>query len=575
MLTRLLHACGLYLGPQEDLMPPQADNPDGFWEHLRFVALNDQLLNELGGAWDLPPPADEDFTSPRLDPLRMKARMLIEGFESATLWGWKDPRNSLTLPFWLQLLPGLKTIIMVRNPLEVAHSMRERNGTSYSFGLRLWEIYNRRLIDAANQHDWLVTHYDLFFQDAETELRRIAEFVGLPRAKIAAAAKLITKRRRHTHFTVDNLIDARVAPEVIDLYRSLIAETTLRKPKDNQQIADTGKAEFSNDAAELLPGAISRLNTFVPERLAQIEELYSQLLAQAERRHKAQVEELTAHLAQTEAQLQQKSVDLARSESCSDELRERLRKELKSVQRLCRLLEDAEQAAARLRSSARWQIANPVAAVKARLSPKKARRLLGYGHLEKLVLTYQQWRTAHPEIADIDEEIRALASGAVKAPARALAPREPPLPARSIVFPVYDEVEVSIIIPVFNQVRFTKRRKRFRESPGLSISAMKTIRVSSLPATAGPKKRAARTWFFSTTTRSCGRAGCGHYSTLSPSNRGRASSARNCSIPTVGCRRRGASSGAMPLAGTTESSMTRTSPNTITCVKWIIARPPR
>jgi len=456
MLTRLLHACGLYLGPQEELMPPQSDNPDGFWEHLRFVALNDQLLNELGGAWDLPPPADEDFTSPRLDPLRMKARMLIEGFESATLWGWKDPRNSLTLPFWLQLLPGLKTIIMVRNPLEVAHSMRERNGTSYSFGLRLWEIYNRRLIDAANQHDWLVTHYDLFFQDAETELRRIAEFVGLPRAKIAAAAKLITKRRRHTHFTVDNLIDARVAPEVIDLYRSLIAETTLRKPKDNQQIADTGKAEFSNDAAELLPGAISRLNTFVPERLAQIEELYSQLLAQAERRHKAQVEELTAHLAQTEAQLQQKSVDLARSESCSDELRERLRKELKSVQRLCRLLEDAEQAAARLRSSARWQIANPVAAVKARLSPKKARRLLGYGHLEKLVLTYQQWRTAHPEIADIDEEIRALASGAVKAPARALAPREPPLPARSIVFPVYDEVEVSIIIPVFNQVRFTQ-----------------------------------------------------------------------------------------------------------------------
>ena len=55
MLTRLLHACGLYLGPKEELMPAQADNPDGFWEHLGFVALNDELLNELGGAWDLPP----------------------------------------------------------------------------------------------------------------------------------------------------------------------------------------------------------------------------------------------------------------------------------------------------------------------------------------------------------------------------------------------------------------------------------------------------------------------------------------------------------------------------------------
>ena len=137
MLTRLLHACGLYLGGESDLMPPQADNPDGFWEHLGFVALNDELLHELGGAWDLPPKADESLTGARLDPLRLKARLLIERFDSAPAWGWKDPRNSLTLPFWQQLLPELKTLIMVRNPLEVAHSMRERNGTSYSFGLRL------------------------------------------------------------------------------------------------------------------------------------------------------------------------------------------------------------------------------------------------------------------------------------------------------------------------------------------------------------------------------------------------------------------------------------------------------
>jgi len=30
MLTRLLHACGLYLGEKSALMPAQADNPDGF-----------------------------------------------------------------------------------------------------------------------------------------------------------------------------------------------------------------------------------------------------------------------------------------------------------------------------------------------------------------------------------------------------------------------------------------------------------------------------------------------------------------------------------------------------------------
>src|SRR5580765_7553183 len=184
MLTRLLHACGLYLGEKSELMPSQADNPDGFWEHLGFVALNDELLNALGGAWDLPPTVDETLTRPELDPVRLKARLLIEGLDSARVWGWKDPRNSLTLQFWQDLLPGLKTLIMVRNPLEVAYSMRERNGTSCSFGLRLWEIYNRRLIQTAAKQDRFVTHYDSFFEDAELELRRIARFVGLPRAKI-------------------------------------------------------------------------------------------------------------------------------------------------------------------------------------------------------------------------------------------------------------------------------------------------------------------------------------------------------------------------------------------------------
>ena len=195
MVTRLLHRCGLELGPESDLMPPQADNPDGFWEHLGFVALNEELLNELGGAWDLPPNADENFTHARVDPLRMKARLLIERFNSARVWGWKDPRNSLTLPFWQDLLPGLKTIIVVRNPLEVAYSMRERNGTSFSLGLRLWEIYNRRLIEKANEQQLLVTHYDLFFDDAETELRRIAEFTGLSHTDVHNAAALVKDRK--------------------------------------------------------------------------------------------------------------------------------------------------------------------------------------------------------------------------------------------------------------------------------------------------------------------------------------------------------------------------------------------
>ena len=129
---------------------------------------------------------------------------------------------------------------------------------------------------------------------------------------------------------------------------------------------------------------------------------------------------------------------------------------MKAAEKLCRLLDEADHAAAQLRSSARWQIANPVAALKAKLSPAQSRDLLGYGHLEKIVSTYRKWRKTHPEVAAIDHQIQALISGVVSAPGQRVAPVEPPEPTRPIEFPIHEEVEISIIIPVFNQFRFTQ-----------------------------------------------------------------------------------------------------------------------
>src|SRR5438876_5877765 len=436
MVTRLLHRCGLELGSESDLMPPQADNPEGFWEHLGFVALNEELLNELGGAWDLPPKGNENFTHARLNPLRMKARLLIEGFGSAHVWGWKDPRNSLTLPFWQDFLPDLKTLIVVRNPLEVAYSMRERNGTSYSFGLRLWEIYSRRVIEAASAQERLVTHYDLFFEDPETELRRITHFIGLPAAEVANAAALVTRQKRHTRFSIDDLIDARVAGEVIQLYRALISEAKGKIGRTSQGA--------KQEEPDLLPGPVSQLDASVPERIVRIEHL------------EREIRQLSQHLAWQDQLLLANSISLAESEAQVEELRNRLRKQLEASKRLCRLLDDAGNAAAQLRSSSRWQMANPIAALKAKFSPQRSRELLGYGHLEKIVSTYQKWRTTHPEVTAIDHEIQALISGVLSAPGQRVAPVEPPEPTRPIEFPVHEQVEISIVVPVFNQFRFTQ-----------------------------------------------------------------------------------------------------------------------
>src|SRR5205814_1360822 len=70
----------------------------------------------------------------------------------------------------------------------------------------------------------LVIQYDAFFKDAESELRRIARFAGLPDANVKSAAALVQRGKRHVHFTTEQLIDARASVEVTELYRALIAE---------------------------------------------------------------------------------------------------------------------------------------------------------------------------------------------------------------------------------------------------------------------------------------------------------------------------------------------------------------
>src|SRR5262249_8833912 len=217
---------------------------------------------------------------------------------------------------------------------------------------------------------------------------------------------------------------------------------------------------------------------------AEVEE-FNAILAQAEERHRAEMDELKTHLTKTDNEIEQlrqrvmemnillhqRSVNLAEDEKYIGQLTERLRKQLQNTRRLSRLLQETEDAARKLRTSRRWQFANPGATLKAKLSHRKTAP--GYGHLEKVVGAYSKWRREHPEIKNIDDEIRAAQFPVIprsgqkdtdaQVPASALgkhatavpASPAPSLPLESISFPQHEEVEVSIVIPVFNKLHYT------------------------------------------------------------------------------------------------------------------------
>src|SRR6476659_6240655 len=142
LVARLLNLLGVDLGPDTSLMPPTADNPSGYWEHQRIMDLNDDVLLRLGGTWYEPPQVSPSvFAGPDFADLRRTARRLISAeFGASRLWGWKDPRSCLVLPFWQLVVPISKYVVCVRNPADVTRSVSRAIG-SVDRGLDLWLRY--------------------------------------------------------------------------------------------------------------------------------------------------------------------------------------------------------------------------------------------------------------------------------------------------------------------------------------------------------------------------------------------------------------------------------------------------
>lgn len=226
MVAGLLHACGLALGPEDELTRPAPDNAEGFFEDPRFVRLNDGLLAHLGGRWDDPPslPVGWEF-DPGVDPLIELARNLVAQ-PGRRPWGWKDPRTSLTLPLWRRLIPDLKVVICLRNPLEVAHSLFARGDSKSLPRFRLWLIYYRQLLSATRPERRLVTHYRSYFEDPRAELRRVTDWLGLKvsDAAVERACARVSAALRHHFAGAGDLIGVGAPDEVLGLYFGLCAE---------------------------------------------------------------------------------------------------------------------------------------------------------------------------------------------------------------------------------------------------------------------------------------------------------------------------------------------------------------
>jgi hypothetical protein len=235
LTARVLNLLGVYLGPEEELLggelrqipahdrgKARAANPDGFWEHYRLMRINEGILRRFGGNWREPPKLPPGWeASERLAEERERAADLLEQtFGDCPLWGWKDPRNSLTLPFWQSLIPDLRYVICLRNPIDVAASLERREGLAASQAFRLWQAYLTAGLLHTDGHPRVLVAYEEYFDDWHVPVARLAGAAGVPPPAEGSTAserieRTIKAGLRHHHTPAEDVLEDRRLPREV------------------------------------------------------------------------------------------------------------------------------------------------------------------------------------------------------------------------------------------------------------------------------------------------------------------------------------------------------------------------
>ncbi|WP_313655555.1 glycosyltransferase, partial [Planktothrix agardhii] len=148
LTASLLQNLGVNIGKQ--LVGVDYGNIKGHFENVDFVDFHKSVfkshdIDELGCVFS----GEISLTEQQIE----SAKKLIEiNQDSSSAWGWKDPRTTLFLDFWHQLLPQAKFIFVYRSPWEVIDSLYRRATDAIlldhpEIAIQMWSNYNRKILE--------------------------------------------------------------------------------------------------------------------------------------------------------------------------------------------------------------------------------------------------------------------------------------------------------------------------------------------------------------------------------------------------------------------------------------------
>lgn len=147
LMASLLQSTGIHIGSR--LMDAGLGNPKGHFEDLDFVEFHEAVLKSQGiskQGWTL-----ETKIQVQEQYIEDAKALINKRYQINDLWGWKDPRTTLFLDFWVSLIPHSYFILLYRSPWEVIDSLYRRGDEAFlknpNFALQVWLSYNQAILN--------------------------------------------------------------------------------------------------------------------------------------------------------------------------------------------------------------------------------------------------------------------------------------------------------------------------------------------------------------------------------------------------------------------------------------------
>jgi hypothetical protein len=176
VVTGLLGLCGAWVGDQKELTGAGKENPKGFFERRDIRNICDSLLFSAGADWwrvaDFQASMVPDETLAELGP---EFGHIVNGLKAHGPCVIKEPRLCLLFPILHEFVEFPVIVHTLRNPVEIAKSLRTRNNFAISQGLALWEFYIRRALAASSAFPRVYISYEKLGSDPAAETRGLLE----------------------------------------------------------------------------------------------------------------------------------------------------------------------------------------------------------------------------------------------------------------------------------------------------------------------------------------------------------------------------------------------------------------